>query len=181
MKKEDWIEILSTMNNRDWTDWMMIGVSVISPIIVLVSVIYVAKTAKITKEATDLNYKMYIEQKEEREKSFLPIFKVSNFISRRDFISFEIINHNTNKIVVTNYGVEESIESFDHQEYRESSISISVIDDFENKDYFKLWLYYTTLDHRNYCSEIIFKIVEQEFAEELIIYSNKTTNKYYEV
>ena len=161
MKKDDWIEILNTINNKDWTDWLVIAVSIISPILVLISVIYSAKAANAAKKATDLNLKMYNEQKEERERSFLPIFKISNFINEGHFIYFELINHNNNGILITNHVVEESVD-YNHYESNEKTINITAHDDFINKDYFKLWLYYTTLDHRNYCSEIIFRIIGDE-------------------
>lgn len=163
MKKDEWIDILKNLDNKDWTDWLVITVSIISPILVLISVIYSAKAANAAKKATDLNLKMYIEQKEERERSFLPIFKISNFINEGHFIYFELINHNNNGILVTNHVVEESVD-YTHHESDEKIISITAYDDFIKKDYFKLWLYYTTLDHRNYCSEIVLRIVGDELV-----------------
>lgn len=44
LMKQDWIEVLNESTSRDWTDYLLITASILSPIIVLLTAIYASKS-----------------------------------------------------------------------------------------------------------------------------------------
>lgn len=68
LTKEDWLDVFNTLGTRDWLDWMNLVVSIISPLLVVASVYFAGKAAKAAKAATDLNVKMYNDQKDEKSR-----------------------------------------------------------------------------------------------------------------
>lgn len=63
---EEWLEVFNTWESRDFLNGINTIESIISPLLVIVSVYFAGKAAKAGKAATDLNLKMYNDQKDER-------------------------------------------------------------------------------------------------------------------
>lgn len=172
MEKNDWIEVLNILSERDYVDWIIIVVSIVSPLLLLISVLYSARAANAAKKATELNLEMFRTQQDEREKSFLPIFTISRFHNAGNYISLDLTNINEKKIYITNRGTELSEKDFLYSKL-EKFESYTAYDDYGKKDYFKLWLYYTTLNHKSYCSYLIFRIIDND----LVIQSHEISNR----
>jgi hypothetical protein len=161
------------MNEKDWTDWLVLVISIISPIIGLASVIYAAKAAKAAKNAADLNIEMYIEQKEEREKSFLPVFEIQGFHSSNNYISFELININDKSVSFTNFGGTRPKGDFLYEYDGDNKVSFTIYDNFAEKDFAKVTVYYNTLNHKVYSSLLTLRLIDQN----LIIEDHSIVNR----
>ncbi len=161
LEKQDWIDIVNLYldQNWNWADWTLFFVSVISPLIMLSSVIFAWRATKISKQATELNFEMFKRQIEDYEKSFWPVFKVESVQASSDIVRIKLHNKSHNSISVTNIATTDNIEHFEKKEPNESVITMKFLGEFKENDQIKVWLYYTTLNHKFYSSKIIFRIV----------------------
>lgn len=177
MKKQDWIDIVSLQLEQtwNWTDWTLFLVSVISPIIMLCSVIFAWRATKISKEATEINLEMYKRQIEDFEKSFLPVFEVQTLQALDDIIIVNLINKNQNSISVTNIATEYPISatnittqghlySYEEIQRNDSDIQIEFLGEFKDEGAIKMYLKYVTLNHKHYTSKITFRIIEESIV-----------------
>jgi len=136
--------------------------------VVIASIAAVAswKTAIASKEATDISLTMYREQKEEFEKSFLPVFEVRKNLLSSDTAQLKLINRNKNPISITNIAYEGPIEQFEDRRPSEEEIKLQFLGTFTEHDQIRLWLYYNTLNHKYYSSEIVFRLVDNSVVIE---------------
>jgi len=172
LTQQELLEVLSLYQEKDWMDWATFIVSILTPIITLVSVIIAWRATKVSKRATELNLKMYKEQKEESEKSHLPVFEVQTLILSSDTVRVNLINRNSKTISISNIAYEGSIDAFEKKRPNEDELKMQFLGDFKDNDQIKVWLYYTTQSHNYYASEIVFRIVERA----VVIESHKITN-----
>ena len=175
MTKQDWVDVLSITSSRDWTDWLIIVASVISPIIVLASTIYAAKSARAAEKAANLSLEIYKEEKESREKSFLPIFEPSAWIDTENNVC--IISLKNNNVVPISGIVIEVItpENADFSwSYSDDQVtpSIGVKGDFKPRDKIKIKISYDALNHSSYKS-----FIEFEVTENMVKFVDKSTEK----
>lgn len=163
MHKTDWIEVISILNSRDLIDWLIILASITTPIIMLVSVFLSVRATRIANEATMLNVKMYKEQREEEERLFLPNFQVLHISGDKSHRKFSLRNMNINRpISYSNFVSDLTKEDFDYTIVSDYEIEFHVTNNFSEKVFIKIWLYYRTLNHRSYCSEIVFRSSEPD-------------------
>lgn len=173
MNQEELIEVINIYQKMNWMDWISIIVSIVSPIIMFISVIIAWKATKISKETAELNLKMYQKQIEDNERSYLPIFEVQTDFLSLDTVRLKLNNKNNNSISITNIAYEESIIRFQEKRINDNEIKMQFLGNFKEHDRIKVWLYYTALNHKQFSSEIIFRIVEQS----LVIESNKIKDR----
>lgn len=157
-----------------WTDWSLFIVSVVSPIIMAISAFFAWRATKISKEATQLNLDMFEKQKEDYESSFLPVFKVESVNVSSEVIMLKLYNVNEKSIATTNFATTDFVEHFEKTETKKNLISMKFLGDFKEHDQVKVWIYYTTLNHKRYLSVITFRIVEGKIMIEKHEIKNKT-------
>jgi len=167
------LDVLSLYKEQAWVDWVIFIASVASPIIMAFSAWISWRATKISKEATELNLKMYKRQIEESEKSFLPVFEVHTNTLTSETIEINLINKSSNPISVTNIGYEESLEHFEEKRPSDKEIKMKFLGEFEEHSQIKIWLNYTTLNHKYYSSEIVFRVVERSIVIENQIVKNR--------
>jgi|SRR5690625_99631 len=160
LSQQEWIQIWSLYQELNWMDWLSFIVSVVSPIIMVISVIIAWKATKIAKESTELNLKMYQKQIDDLAKSFWPVFEVQTIQASSDIVRIILNNKGNNPISVTNIAYTESIEHFEEVRPSDNDIKMKFLGEFKEHDQIKIWLYYITLNHKYYSSEIILRIVE---------------------
>ncbi|TFJ92714.1 hypothetical protein [Lentibacillus salicampi] len=165
MTKKDWLEIFSTLGDKDFFDILTIIASVVSPFLLLISIIISYKSAKVSEQSVKLNKEMYLVQKRERDESFLPIFMIDNFSlgPERNYITFDLVNKNDKDIVPRHAGSESPAEIYDWKK-SDHVIKFTVYDDYHNKDHLKLWLYYTTLNHKEINSKLVLRIIDGDLV-----------------
>ncbi|MGY0695054.1 hypothetical protein ACW2QC_20230 [Virgibacillus sp. FSP13] len=175
MDKKEWLEILKLIGERDAFDWITLVVEIISPILLLISIIISFKAAKASRKSVELNKKVYEDQKHERELSFLPLFQTlfySNYVTK---IQFKLKNKNEKEIYIQN-AVSESPHKFEFfEEENDNVYYFELVSDskYQSEDYIKVWLYYITLDHKNYCTKLTLQI----FNGSLIIKEQEHTRR----
>jgi len=163
LKKHEWIEVLSMFQEKDWMDWTNFVVSVLSPILMLISVVIAWKATKASQKATELNLRMYQDQKDELEKSFLPVFEI-NMVNRNiDNVFFDLVNKSNNPISITNIETDESIYSFEQIKENANVIKFKLLSNgnFDEGSHFKMRLDYETLNHKFYSSELTLKFMDR--------------------
>lgn len=64
MKREDWLDLILLFKEKDWSDWTLLTISILSTTIMAISTFFAAKSARASKKATDLNVKLYDQQYE---------------------------------------------------------------------------------------------------------------------
>lgn len=100
MTKEDWIEIMALYNQHDWnwTDWTLFVASVTSPIIMLISVIFAAISAKASNESTKLNIESY-----EQQKQFNKLMIRPDLVIRNKTINLDVTNNTPIHLISWDY------------------------------------------------------------------------------
>lgn len=149
-----------------WTDWSLFIVSILSPIIMAVSAFFAWKATKIAKETTNLSLEMFEKQKKDYERSFLPVFKVESVNVSNEVIMLRLFNVNDKSIATSYFANTDFIEHFEKTETEKNLISMKFLGEFKEHDQINVWIYYTTLNHKAYCSEITFRIVEGKIMVE---------------
>lgn len=163
MHKQDWIEVISILDSRDWIDWLIIIASITTPIIMLMSVYLSVRATRIANEATMLNVKMYKEQRKEEERLFLPNFQVLHIASGNNSRRFRLKNMNINRpISYSNFESNLPKENFDYTIISDYEIEFNVKRDHKETDSLTIYLYYRTLNHRSYRSEIVLRYFKND-------------------
>ncbi|WP_430787116.1 hypothetical protein VBD025_15600 [Virgibacillus flavescens] len=175
MTKKDWLDILNTLGEKDMFDYITLGVTILSPIILIVSIWISYKSVKASKESTILNKQMYEDQKKEYNLSFVPTFKTKFYLRDAECILFSLINKNNKDIVVTHVAGENPSKAVFEGEIENGEFHFSVYD-YLNHDYIKIWLCYTTLDHKSYVSEITLRMINESFIIESQLTKRKEKN-----
>ena len=175
MTQQELIEALTLYGEKDCLDYIIISVNIISPIIMLISVIIAWRATKISKTATELNLKMYKEQMEKEAKSYLPNFEITKMFIGPDTIKFRLINSNDKLISITNVATQESITNFQKQRIGEKVVLMQFNGSFQSEESLKFWLYYTTQNHQFYCSELTLFVSHNS----IVIEEHKITDKSY--
>lgn|GEM_PF-5484790 len=154
MTKQDWFDVFNTSSTKDWSDWLLIAASILSPIIALVTTVYAAKSAEAAGKAANLTLKMYEEQKEDHEKSFLPLYTVDGWTEESlNAIHFKLVNKNLTPVSFVD--AESQIEDFEYMHFKKNDeLSFSIQHDFINKNEVLFEVYYDALNHHRYKSEI---------------------------
>lgn len=172
LTKEDWIDILRATSNRDWADWVVIAFAIISPLITLAAVVFAAKSAIAAEKAANLSLKMYKEQKEEQEKSFLPLFTLDGWTyDDKSSIHFKLINKNTNPISFIK--ADSKIQDFEYLHLKQKDeLSFSIYQNFNEKKDAVFFVYYDALNHQRYKSE-----VKVSLTDEIVLLENQKNIK----
>lgn len=154
MTKQDWMDVLSTTSSRDWTDWLLITASILSPIVALLTAIYASKSAKAAEKAANLTLKMYEEQKEDHEKSFLPLYTVDGWTEESlTSVHFKLINKNITPVSFVE--AKSQLEDFEYIHFKDKDeLSFSISHDFKNEEEALFEVHYDALNHHRYKSEI---------------------------
>lgn len=159
MDKQDWVDIFRVFSDKDVFDYVTLVVEIASPVLLLISIIISFKAAKASRDSVKLNQQVYEDQKRERELSFIPLFRVMRYSNSVSKIRFEIKNKNEREIHLHNVVGEKpqkvQFEEIDNNLY---FLEISGSEKYENGVFINIWLYYKTLDHKNYCAELILHI-----------------------
>lgn len=162
MTKEDWIEILKMSSDRDWLDIVVIVVSIVSPILVLISVVYAAKSAIAAEKATKLNVTMYNEQKLEQEKTYHPIFEILSYTKRQGAsLKIKLINKNT--VPITNVRGHMGTGKYNFQnENNTGTIEFLIYQNFDEDNTAEFYLDYIALNHHAYRCNIKIALLEDK-------------------
>ncbi|WP_084245204.1 hypothetical protein [Planomicrobium okeanokoites] len=162
MTKEEWIEIINMNSGRDWLDVIVIVVSIVSPILVLISVVFAAKSAMAAEKATNLNLKMYNEQKLEQEKSYYPIFEITGYNKSHDAsLTIRIINRNT--VPITNVrGYMETVRHSFQYDNKNGIIELLIFQNFDESNTAEFHLNYIALNHHAYKCNIKIAYLENK-------------------
>ncbi|WP_430787110.1 hypothetical protein VBD025_15585 [Virgibacillus flavescens] len=163
--KNDWLDILQALGEKDMFDYITLVVNILSPILLILSIWISYKSVKASKESTILNKQMYEDQKKEYNLSFVPIFKAKFYSREAESILFSLINKNDKDIIVSHVAGESPSKAVFDGEIEKGEFHFSVYD-YLKQDYIKIWLYYTTLDHKSYASEITLRIINEFFIIE---------------
>ncbi|WP_404333662.1 hypothetical protein [Planococcus rifietoensis] len=169
MTKGDWIEIINMSSDRNWLDVIVIVVTIVSPILVLISVVYAAKSAMAAEKATNLNFKMYTEQKLEQEKAYYPIFEISGYTQNPGMSNrVELLNKNT--LPITNIrGHVDPARSVFKYDNKTGVIELRIYLDFNDDSTAEFKLDYIALNHHAYTCKLIFHFRE----DNLFLYSQE--------
>lgn len=81
----------------------------------------------------------------------------------RNYITFDLVNKNDKDIVPRHAGSESPAEIYDWKK-SDHVIKFTVYDDYHNKDHLKLWLYYTTLNHKEINSKLVLRIIDGDLV-----------------
>lgn len=171
--KKDWLDILRTLGEKDIFDYITLGVNIVSPILLILSIWISYKAVVASKESTILNQQMYEDQKKEYDLSFVPIFKAKFYSLAENNILFSLINKNEKDIIVTSVVGEEPLEASYGGEIEDREYNFTVHNYNSSKGYIKIWVHYKTLNHKSYSTEVTLRNINDSF----IIESQKTNRK----
>lgn len=177
MTKEDWIEVISLSSKNDGLDIILIVLTAISAIGVLISAIYAAVAASAARKATDLNLKMYNEQKEKEEKMFLPRFDVSTFMAEDELM---VVSFKDRKLInifnVNCYAIEPKGPDGEESElvHKDSEFHFTFKQNFKGINKFEISIVYDTEEGKTYATNVIIFRLNPELNNYLDCYVKET-------
>lgn len=157
MTKQDWIEVVSLASKNDSLDIILIALTAISAIGVLVSSIYAAVAASAARKATNLNLKMYNEQKEKEEKRFLPRFDVSALMADDELM---VVSFKDKKLInifnVKCYAIEPEGPDGEESEivHEDSGFHFTFKQNFKGINKFEISIVYDTEEEKPYATNV---------------------------
>lgn len=173
MTKQDWLDVFNTTTTKDLSDWLLIAASILSPIVALVTTIYAAKSAKAAEKATNLNLKMYSEQKEEQAKIFLPLFDVSSYLDEyRTYAVVNLANKNNYQITGLKIKITDPLVAdaeWSGPDPSDDTVHITLNQNFNDVSYYAIEVEYNTVNQRRYSTRIEFHEHNRDYVTSEII------------
>lgn len=147
MTKQDWIELVNLTTQKDWLDWIVVIISIASPLITFFAVIYAAKSAKAAKDAVEITKQINKDATSERELLRLPIFELQNAIFSSK-LNFDLVNINIPyPVSITNFG---AAYKLDTKKMNNHLVKVEMEHFLEEGKTILMTLYFTTLSQDKY-------------------------------
>ncbi|AKG05536.1 MULTISPECIES: hypothetical protein [Salimicrobium] len=186
MTKQDWIDVLSNLGEKSTFDYISLGVSIASPLLLLFSVIVSLKAAKASRDSVELSKEIFEKTQKAEEMKLLPLFELKRnhvFLNKGKLIMenpdpdkiMGIYFQNKNSSPITDVkavaSIEEKEEEIEHLikaknineiSYTTDGVVLNVLKGIELKEY-KVQIVYRIQSNKMYETSIVVSVQENNY------------------
>jgi hypothetical protein len=143
--------------------------NILSFLVILATLWFNYKSIKLNKETLRLNQNIHQDHIYREERRFLPIFEVNQKISifTENYATIQLINKSEQDFIYNSSGTSAPTDIYASNKNGDK-LDFTIYDDFITKDYIKLWIYYTTINHRQAATHLVLRFIDDTVRIETI-------------
>jgi len=162
-------ELITAIESLGRPSLITIILNILSSVTLVATLIFNYKSIKLNKKMLTLNQNIYQNQIYREDQQFLPLFEVdqTQSIITEGHAIIQLINKSEQDFIYNNSGTSAPTDIYASNKNGDK-LEFTIYDDFITKDYIKLWIYYTTINHRQATTHLVLRFIDDTVRIETI-------------